>query len=105
MLKIDSSSYNGYSGEMQKAPNICVYSNGVLIGGTEPDGTTPIVSAGVGDLNKDGKITIADIVLLQKFLVNEDVEIADKTAADVDKNGKVNIFDAIKLKRMIISNK
>lgn len=105
MLKIDSSSYNGYSGEMQKAPNICVYSNGVLIGGTEPDGTVPIVSAGVGDLNKDGKITVSDIVLLQKFLVKQNVEIADKTAADVDKNGKVNIFDAIKLKRMIIGNK
>ena len=69
MLKIDNSEYNGYSGEMQKAPNICVYSNGVLIGGTEPDGTTPIVSAGAGDLNKDGKITVADIVLLQKYLV------------------------------------
>ena len=41
MLEVDSGSYNGYSGEMQKAPNICVYSNGVLIGGTEPDGTTP----------------------------------------------------------------
>lgn len=105
MLKIDSSSYNGYSGEMQKAPNICVYSNGTLIGGTEPDGSTPIVSAGVGDLNKDGKITVSDIVLLQKFLVKKDVEIADKNAADVDKNGKVNIFDAIKLIRMITGNK
>lgn len=105
MLKIDSSSYNGYSGEMQKAPNICVYSNGVLIGGTEPDGTTPIVSAGAGDLNKDGKITVSDIVLLQKFLVKKEVEIADKAAADVDKNGKVNIFDVVKLKRMLIGNK
>lgn len=105
MLKIDSSEYNGYSGEMHKAPNICVYSNGVLIGGTEPDGTTPIVSAGAGDLNKDGKITVADIVLLQKYLVKKDAEISDKSAADVDKNGKVNIFDAVKLKRMIINSK
>ena len=105
MLKIDNSEYNGYSGEMQKAPNICVYSNGVLIGGTEPDGTTPIVSAGAGDLNKDGKITVADIVLLQKYLVKKDAEISDKSAADVDKNGKVNIFDAVKLKRMIINSK
>lgn len=105
MLKIDNSEYNGYSGEMQKAPNICVYSNGVLIGGTEPDGITPIVSAGAGDLNKDGKITVADIVLLQKYLVKKDAEISDKSAADVDKNGKVNIFDAVKLKRMIINSK
>lgn len=104
MLKVDSSEYNGYSGEMQKAPNICIYSSDVLIGGTEPDGTTPIVSAGAGDLNKDGKITVSDIVLLQKYLVKEDAEISDKSAADVDNNGKVNIFDAVKLKRMIISS-
>ena len=57
------------------------------------------------DLNKDGKITVADIVLLQKYLVKKDAEISDKSAADVDKNGKVNIFDAVKLKRMIINSK
>lgn len=74
---------------MQKAPNICVYSNGVLIGGTEPDGTTPIVSAGAGDLNKDGKITVADIVLLQKYLVKKDAEISDKSAQMLIRTAKL----------------
>ncbi len=101
MLEVDSSSYNGYSGEMQKAPNICVYSNGVLIGGTEPDGTTPVTTT-AGDINKDGSVNVADLVILQKYLVNIDVKISDTKAADVDGNGKVNVFDAVKLRRMLI---
>ena len=101
MLEVDSSSYNGYSGEMQKAPNICVYSNGVLIGGTEPDGTTPVTTT-AGDINKDGSVNIADLVILQKYLVNIDVKISDTKAADVDGNGKVNVFDAVKLRGMLI---
>ena len=103
MLEVDSGSYNGYSGEMQKAPNICVYSNGVLIGGTEPDGTTPDKGGLAGDLNKDGNVNIADLVLLQKFLLNIPVEIADSTAADVDGNGSVDVFDALNLRRIILN--
>lgn len=103
MLEVDSGSYNGYSGEMQKAPNICVYSNGVLIGGTEPDGTTPDKGGLAGDLNKDGNVNIADLVLLQKFLLNIPVEIADSTAADVDGNGGVDVFDALNLRRIILN--
>lgn len=102
MLEIDSSEYNGYTGEMQKAPNICVYSGGTLVGGTEPDGTTPVVSGGAGDINKDGNVNVADLVILQKYLVNLPAEIADNNAADVDGNGKVNVFDAVKLRGMLL---
>ena len=37
LLKVES---NFYTGSPEKAGNICVYSDGVLVGGTEPDGTT-----------------------------------------------------------------
>lgn len=104
MLEVPNSSYDGYSGSMQKAPNICVYSGGVLIGGTEPDGTTPNVSGGAGDINKDGNVNVADLVILQKYLVNKAVTIADKSAMDVDKNSSVNVFDATLLRKMIINS-
>ncbi len=105
MLEIDQSSYNGYSGEMQKAPNICIYSDGVLIGGTEPDGTTPDNGSDsiTGDINKDGNVNVSDLVLLQKYLVNISVDIADKSATDVDGNGKVNVFDAVSLRKILLS--
>lgn len=103
MLEVPNGEYDGYSGEMQKAPYICVYSGGKLIGGTEPDGSTPILSAGLGDVNKSGDITSADLVMLQKFLVKKIKMVTDAKAADMDSNKKVNIFDAIALKRMLIS--
>lgn len=104
MLELSSSEYNGYSGEMQKAPNICVYSDGVLVGGTEPDGTVPNTGSKAGDINKDGSVNTADLVILQKYLVNLSAEIKDKTAADVDESGAVTVFDAVAL-RTILTNK
>ena len=56
-----------------------------------------------GDLNKDGNVNVADLVLLQKFLLNIPVEIADSTAADVDGNGGVDVFDALNLRRIILN--
>ncbi len=103
MLEIPNGEYDGYSGEMAIAPYICVYSGDRLIGGTEPDGSTPILSAGPGDVNKDAEITLADITALQKYLVKKTTKLKDIEAADVDLNGKINVFDAIALKRIIIS--
>ena len=103
MLEIPNAEYDSYSGEMAKAPYICVYSDGKLIGGTEPDGSTPILSAGPGDVNKDGKINAADLTALQKYLVKKITKLADKAAADLDSNKKLNIFDVIILRRILLS--
>lgn len=102
MLEISNSEYDGYNGEMAKAPYICVYSDGKLIGGTEPDGSTPILSAGPGDVNKDAEINLADLTALQKYLVKKTTTLADKSAADLDSNKKLNIFDAIILRRILM---
>lgn len=45
MLKVDSNWTE--IDAVQEAPNICVYSDGVLVGGTEPDGTVPEVTTAV----------------------------------------------------------
>ena len=101
LLKVES---NFYTGSPEKAGNICVYSDGVLVGGTEPDGTKPSVSK-AGDINQDGSVNTADLVLLQKYLVKKADKVSDLNAADVDENGKINIFDAVKLRRVIMETK
>ena len=54
-----------------------------------------------GDVNADKMLNIADIVMLQKWLVNA-VEIKDLSVADINNDGKINIFDAVLLKRQIL---
>ena len=55
----------------------------------------------IGDINNDGKVETADIVLLKKYLLKQD-ELVDYKAGDLDKDGKINVFDFIILKRIIL---
>lgn len=98
-------------GHEVRTDNICVYSDGVLVGGIEPDGSKPeppttteepVIETIVGDINADKKVDVADLVLLNSFLVNKKAKIVDKNAADVNADKKVNVFDAIKLRRMLL---
>ncbi len=79
----------------EKCDNICVYASGKLVGGTEPDGTTP-----------EPSYTIAQLIRLQKMLLNikpfTSAEMAKQF--DFDKNDKLNIFDAVILRRLIINS-
>lgn len=67
--------------------------------------TTTVVSTSVvkpelaGDVDKNGKIELADLVLLHKYLTKQS-ELSDEqfAAADMNQDGKVNIFDAIELR-------
>ncbi len=62
--------------------------------------TTEPVFEIVGDVNADKTFSIADIVMLQKWLVNAG-DLTDKNAADVTGDNKINIFDLVYLKRLI----
>lgn len=75
--------------------------------------TVPITSTAIttetkpteisGDIDNDGKVEIADIVLLKKYLVNEsDFTEKQQSAADLNKDGKINIFDFIILKNILV---
>jgi beta-galactosidase len=55
----------------------------------------------IGDVNKDGELTAADLVMLQKWLLKNGT-ITDSEAADVDGNGKVNVIDLVILKKLAI---
>ncbi len=93
------------NGSETRTDYICVYSDGVLIGGIEPDGTTPGQTGIAGDINGDGEVSVADAVLMKKFLVKEIQEtgLKNPTAADMNGDNIVNVFDLILLKRAVLS--
>lgn len=107
---------------------ICVYDNGVLIGGIEPDGTKPddgadsttvttttttvttTTTAGKsgtlrGDVNCDGTVDVKDAVLLARYIGNEEVQISDDglTNAELDGTSGLSTGDLTKLLRGIAS--
>lgn len=58
-----------------------------------------------GDINKDGKLNVDDVVLLQKWLLNKPgVTLADWKAGDFTEDGMLNIFDLVLMKRALLSN-
>lgn len=103
------------TGSEVRTDNICVYDGGVLVGGIEPDGSVPVkpevtttTAAAVtttttssqstsgndilyGDANCDGKVNIADAVLIMQAVANADafgIGGSDKSA--ITAKGKEN---------------
>ena len=77
---------------VQRCDNFCVYSNGVLIGGVEPDGTTP------------EKIYSADSYLrLMQGVDNQKVFPGPNFAGqyDINSDNITNVVDAVALKRLV----
>lgn len=98
-LSIEKSNYTGVP---VKTDNICVYDNDVLVGGIEPDGTTPSTYV-LGDINKDNKINSIDLALLKKHISGTSVLTGDALkAADYNKDGSVNSEDYNALKEYIL---
>lgn len=54
-----------------------------------------------GDVNADGTFSIADIIMLQKWLVGSG-NITDMKAGDLYEDGKINIFDLSMMKQELI---
>ena len=56
-----------------------------------------------GDCNDDGKFTIADVVMLQKWLLNNDeIKLANWKAADLYEDGRIDAFDLCLMKQKLI---
>lgn len=81
-----ASATDSFKGVAEEAPNICVYSNGVLVGGTEPDGTTPVKEIKLKDIKKS--------VLKAKSSVAKE---------DINGDKKINAFDAAMKKEQMLS--
>ena len=56
----------------------------------------------VGDCNNDGKFTIADIVMLQKWLLNDGIKLVNWNAADLYEDGRINALDLSLMKQKLI---
>jgi len=104
-----------------KTDYICVYDDGVLVGGIEPDGSTPAAAKTstettapiektapasktlLGDTDENGKIDVMDIILLNKALFGKaDLTEQGIINADVDKNGKPEFSDSLQIMRFIV---
>ncbi len=103
-------------GSETRTDYICVYSDGVLVGGIEPDGsvpevpeteettttpatttTAPVENTLYGDVNLDNTVSVSDLVLLARY-VAQDKDISTFTAqqtknADCNSDGALGADD------------
>lgn len=62
----------------------------------------PNLSYKPGDVNGDGKVTIDDVLILQKFLAKMmDLNPLQRAAGDVNHNGKITVDDVIMIQRYL----
>ena len=62
---------------------------------TNDPGTTPSVL--IGDVNRDGDVTIGDVTALVDYLLGENAIDIDLAAADLNNDSEVNIEDVTEL--------
>jgi len=78
----------------QRCENVCVYSGGKLIGGTEPDGTKP-----------EKVYKVAQLVRLSRMLLGA-APFSSREAAeqfDFNSDGSVDTFDLVLLRQILVS--
>ncbi len=62
-------------------------------------------SMNIGDINNDGKLTVSDAVLLQKWLLAEsDTMLPNWKAADLCEDDRIDVFDMIEMRKLIIDS-
>ena len=56
-----------------------------------------------GDVNADGEFTIADVIMMQKWIsAVSDIQLANQKAGDLNEDNKLNVFDLCLMKHMLI---
>ncbi|MDE6539497.1 MAG: RICIN domain-containing protein [Ruminococcus sp.] len=56
----------------------------------------------IGDINKDGKLTSDDAVLLQKWILGQNVTLSDWQAGDLTGDGILDVFDLVAMRKSLI---
>lgn len=87
--------------------NIWQYSNHGSIAGISNQVNVDVLylksDSVAGDINADGEFSVADVLLLQKWLLGvPDTQLADWKAGDFIKDGQLDVFDLCLMKRMLI---
>jgi hypothetical protein len=111
---------DNWTGKPVRTDNICVYDGDVLVGGIEPDGTKPQVSASIIpspsntptqspvspspsqnksklDVNGDGAINIADVMIIAKLFNVSSIDERYEEKYDLNSDGAINIADVMML--------
>ncbi|MBR7038286.1 MAG: hypothetical protein IKI21_03445, partial [Oscillospiraceae bacterium] len=80
----------------------------VALGTTSVDGSTtpttptdPQPAAVRGDVDADGKVSVSDVVMLQKYLLGAG-SLKAPAQADLYEDGRVDVFDLAMLKRLLL---
>ncbi|MCM1314826.1 MAG: RICIN domain-containing protein [Prevotella sp.] len=55
-----------------------------------------------GDINKDGKLSADDAILLQKWILGQNVTLPDWQAGDLTGDGRLDIFDLVILRKNLV---
>lgn len=58
-----------------------------------------------GDVNKDGRINISDLVVLQKWLVGNGKSLDCWQLADICDDNQIDVFDMVMLRKLLIEKK
>jgi len=69
---------------------------------TSEQGVVEDSVAGDGDVNGDGSVNAGDVILLQRYIVGDEVSI-DEEAADVDGDGDIDASDALQIQQDIVA--
>lgn len=58
-----------------------------------------------GDVNADGELTVADIVLMQKWLLNTpDAKLNFWKAGDLYQDNEIDVFDLVMMRKALLEN-
>ncbi|MDE7364664.1 MAG: leucine-rich repeat protein [Ruminococcus sp.] len=64
----------------------------------------PECSYSMGDCNMDGKISIADLVRMNQYILNKQkINADDAILYDLDFSGKIDVFDVIKMRQIVVN--
>lgn len=94
--------FNLYAKEVSKGETVTLGKNGQSSGCVNYVVLAMTGSASIrGDVNADGTFSVADIVMMQKWLLNAG-KITDWQAGDLCEDGVINAFDLAVMKRELI---
>lgn len=93
-----TTSSSSATGTCTEAPNFCVYSNGVLVGGIEPDGTTPDAGTSEPEYKLNDLMTMLSHILGKSEIAKNDFD-----KYDANNDSKIDSVDMAIVKRMILS--
>lgn len=61
-----------------------------------------VIVRGLGDVNRDGIISVSDVVDLRQRIVGGDATVLEKQLGDVIVDGNLTVSDVVELRRMIV---